>query len=892
VQCIAPVLPQEAMVSVKNSTLSIAHNAELAQSGIQDLGKMAYFTADRYWVSQNIGYDLEGLIIPYNDPYGVPYKCGSKGKKDFFRIKPDWDDRRRGKKPPKYLSPAGEGNRPYWATTYQNWDKFFDSHKIPAIWTEGEKKATLSGQLGYATIAFAGVDGWVDSQPRKGEVGDIGEDGKFSGSRPLPELQPVKDKNIWQHRPVYIAYDSDVTTNPTVRSAIMRAAFWLTDMGAIPYIVRLPNELDEQKNGIDDLVVRHGRESLDLLIRLARPAVGYRKGERYLDLPAEPDLQTKSAMTWAILKDEWRWHTGLGWHRWNGKFWSNGDDADPTGLDRDIYQLHVANQWSGQGSRSLNDAIRYLKSNCTIERDRWNPRNLIGFANGVLNTDTGNFSAHHRNSLLTFLLPFDYDPLVKSPIWERTLGESVGGDNAAIRLVRAMFRWAIEPKPRKKTDVEHCWDLYGEPGTGKGTILDTLTSLIGEQNCGGLDMSQLGNANALAAIIDRPVTISYDDFGLISNPGTLNKIISNEPVGVKLLYKDVKQTRLNTFLIRAYNKVLPTPNGSQGFDRRLIVMRFNHKPSRPDPQLQAKINAELSGIFNWVWAMPLAEAKATIAQAGKVEAVQAASIKRFEDNNPSFVFLREKYSQGAPNGVKPRDLYQAYSDWCGDEGISRLTHRNFTTEIERFGCYQRGKIMGFKLYIIPAMADFNIMAHLGLDRAIDDDSIPVPGRNFEEELVTPLQFPSNAPKENLDLEPISDNLGALGAKLDQENNLETKEDRTLFDLGAFDDERLYNPHLVDSIEGDYWDDPLPQPSAPTENRQLGGLELVFENKQRARDWSEYLSQTQQVSVWSPKRIEKKGCVRWIVKVTGISPDRIQILRDLDLSTSPPKQRLW
>jgi putative DNA primase/helicase len=779
------------MSTTIQQTLSRVHSAELLNSGLSSDESIAagFFTVGEPALGKQLtGYHKTGLGITYRDPFGKKYRTSSG--KDYLRLKPDWTESDRAnadKELPKYLSPAGEGNRPYWAPTYTNWERAIQSRKIPFIWTEGEKKAACAGLLGHACIGFTGVYGWKDSTPRD-NTEKTDDKGKLLASRAIPELHPLKDENIWHKRVVNICYDSDASQKLEVREAIEQSALWLDAMGAYPHLIALPTEIDGTKNGIDDFVMRYGAAAFDRLRKLAVPIKITRKNEvRIVSIPLEPDLQTKTEISTIVLSKDWAWHPGIGWHRWNGKYWSSGDDADVTRLDRDIYDLHIENKWRNQEGRVLNNIIRTLKATAVIEGDEWNPRHLIGFRNGVLNTATGEFAKHDRQQHLTFLLPFDYDLISTAPTWEKFLYTAVGGDEIAkignpaerdlahqsaleaIALIQAFFRWAVEPKPRQKTDMEYCWDLYGEPGTGKGTILETLTNLIGEDNCGAIGMDQLKDGNALAALIDRPVTICSDEFGHISDPGTLNRIISNEKVKVKILYKDTKQARLNTFLIRAYNKILSTPAGSQGFDRRLIVMSFDHKPAQRDRNLQTKLNAELSGIFNWVWSLPLDEAKRRIATAGKVRLVKEASIARFEQNNAPFQFLREIFSNGDEKGVKPRDLYRCYTEWSREEGINPLSYRNFATEIERFGCYQRGKIMGFKLYVIPKMSEFDIIAHLGIN--VDSDSTNLPGNNSTNPEVNPLTFPANSPNSNPASKPIVDQIGEIGEKVEQEINL-------------------------------------------------------------------------------------------------------------------------
>jgi hypothetical protein len=73
-------------------------------------------------------------------------------------------------------------------------------------------------------------------------------------------------------RVVYICFDSDAVEKDSVMLAEQRLAEFLEEHGARVYIVRLPSEPDGSKNGLDDFIVRHGREAFEDLVRDARPA--------------------------------------------------------------------------------------------------------------------------------------------------------------------------------------------------------------------------------------------------------------------------------------------------------------------------------------------------------------------------------------------------------------------------------------------------------------------------------------------------------------------------------------------------------------------------------------------------------------------------------------------
>lgn len=681
------------------------HYQELKASGLTDeaIISTGHYTQSK--VSEKLGIKHTGMVFNYLNPVTGKAYDNSKGK-PWIRIKPDdwettqWND---DDEPPKYLSQSGEGNRPYFSSciSVNDWRKIIKSSRYPLIITEGEKKSDCACSNGHPTIGLAGVYGWVDSCPREGEA-------ELEDSRPIPELNIIN----WKNRTVVLAFDSDVIHKIPVRIALFDLAKWLKEQGAEPYICLIPTELDSSKNGIDDFVVRHGKEAFNMLKKFAFPALVTGGKAPSLNLPSDPALPVKVAMCWAVLKDSWAYRPGMGWYRWNQKYWQSRDNGKGTQFDDDLIRFMNEQGWQKQEGKDLNSLVRHLKAKLLIEQ--WNPQHLIAFTNGTLNTQTGEFFKEHKLSdYLTSQLPYDFDVSAQCPNWVEFL-KSALGDKEAVELLQAFIKWILTPKQQDRpAEIEKCLDLIGQPGTGKGTVLDVIQGLVGNDNCASIERGIFEGGAKLASLVDKKVSIDFDASGFIENLGLFAKIVSNEPVQIKRLYNDVYSGRLNTVIVRAYNRFLEVPSGSECLDRRIIAMHFNNVPDSPDPELKGKLRTELPGIFQWAWQLSASECKRRLLWAGSVGNVAEASIKRFEANNPEFTFLSETYPDGA-EGLKLRELYRNYKEWCTDCGLKPTRERKFFETIQLLGAELNGKTMGYKTYTIPTMKDFDVIRHLRL----------------------------------------------------------------------------------------------------------------------------------------------------------------------------------
>jgi len=154
----------------------------------------------------------------------------------------------------KYLSPKkdlGHGNHAYVLPIVDKLGKSYNPDN-PIFLTEGEKKSAKATLEGFPCIGLPGVWNFKDSS------NDF-----------LPELNVYK----WRDRKVYIVYDSDIAQKESIKLAEHRLAIELNKRGAKVFSIHLPNELNGEKNGLDDFLVRYGAEAFRKLIMDARPTL-------------------------------------------------------------------------------------------------------------------------------------------------------------------------------------------------------------------------------------------------------------------------------------------------------------------------------------------------------------------------------------------------------------------------------------------------------------------------------------------------------------------------------------------------------------------------------------------------------------------------------------------
>jgi hypothetical protein len=124
-----------------------------------------------------------------------------------------------------------------------DWKTVKSDPSKPIVLTEGELKAACACAFGIPTIGLGGVWCWRSSKHNLGL---------------LPQFEEI----VWGGRRVTVCFDSDAASNAMVVQAENALAKELVNLGAHPYIARLPQLAPPNKTGLDDFIATEGKTAL------------------------------------------------------------------------------------------------------------------------------------------------------------------------------------------------------------------------------------------------------------------------------------------------------------------------------------------------------------------------------------------------------------------------------------------------------------------------------------------------------------------------------------------------------------------------------------------------------------------------------------------------------
>lgn len=230
------------MSHTTNETLLLSHHEKLIRdSGIsvEVAAARGYRTVSAKSELARLGFAASQRLVP---ALLVPV-WNVRGEIGTYQIRPD-EPRVVEGKPLKYETPRGTRMVLDVPPTVRS--KLADP-RTPLFITEGARKADAAVSRGLACVALLGVWNWRGSNEQEGKTA-------------LADWEAI----ALNERPVYIAFDSDVTSKKPVRSALARLKAFLESRKAKVQVVYLPPSPDGCKVGLDDFLAQ-GKTVADLL---------------------------------------------------------------------------------------------------------------------------------------------------------------------------------------------------------------------------------------------------------------------------------------------------------------------------------------------------------------------------------------------------------------------------------------------------------------------------------------------------------------------------------------------------------------------------------------------------------------------------------------------------
>lgn len=320
---------------------------------------------------------------------------------------------------------------------------------------------------------------------------------------------------------------------------------------------------------------------------------------------------------------------------------------------------------------------------------------LLNVQNGTLDL-SGNepvFLSHSPDMLLSKICNAEYDPAADCREWKKFLLEIMQDDKEKISYLQKIAGLSLTGN----TEQETCFILYGSTTrNGKSTFCETLIHLLGDyavtmkpeslavrQN---LDSRQAsGDIARLAGC--RFCNASEPPKRMLFDTALLKSLLGRDSITARHLYQR-ETTFIPKFKLVVNTNFLPTITDDTVFSSgRINVISFDRhfEPQEQDKDLKNRLRdkSEVSGILNWcIEGLQLYHKEGLKPPA----AVQTATDTYRTDSDKVGNFINECLAKTGRNS-KAKDVYEAYTKWCDDNGYGCENKGNFFAELKAKGLF-------------------------------------------------------------------------------------------------------------------------------------------------------------------------------------------------------------
>lgn len=329
-------------------------------------------------------------------------------------------------------------------------------------------------------------------------------------------------------------------------------------------------------------------------------------------------------------------------------------------------------------AHKVSNIIDTLAMPCPVHRDApcWldeephpAPWDLVSFQNGILHLPDLVLAPPTPTFFTLTAMPYMWDDTATCPRWLAFLEEIFPGDPEKIALLQEWLGYNTVAD----TSQEKLMFFVGRPGAGKGTVIEVLRAILGPDHVASTSFDTLIGEFGLQPLIGKLAAILPDAHVTKRGDPTkalqvLKEISGRDSVAVNRKNKDfLCDHKLPCRFTISVNSMPELPDHERSLDRRLLLLHFGECfTGREDTRLKERLAAEAPGIA--VWAI---QGLLRLREQGFTLPVSSTPvIEEFrKQSSPITEFADENCLFGSDYQVSGMMLYDAYGQWCRDQGI-------------------------------------------------------------------------------------------------------------------------------------------------------------------------------------------------------------------------------
>lgn len=353
----------------------------------------------------------------------------------------------------------------------------------------------------------------------------------------------------------------------------------------------------------------------------------------------------------------------------------------------------------------------------------------INFENGMYDVRRQKVYKHTPKILSVNQVPWKYDPNADygpGTEIEKFLRFAIPDENDREMLLEYLGLCCTVDTSQQKMLV-----ICGDGGTGKSTLINLIQTIVGKRNISNVAMNSLSekfNAiNLRGKLMNSCADLEID---ALDDVTMIKKLIGQDAISDAFKGKDVVSFNVYAKMLFSTNELpLVRSEKTKGFYRRLLILQMNQTPSKIDPDLHLKLEAEIPYLLHLAMqALQRMYERGTIL----VSENSARLTRQLRyDSDTIEAFLTDCCEVGGEQDTVSRaEIFTKYSEYCKEQERQAHTKNNFYKALRNKG-FNETKTCGIRGF-----------GHLRFKDIRDDDEefLPVPNDATMEEYGLPFEM--------------------------------------------------------------------------------------------------------------------------------------------------------
>lgn len=394
------------------------------------------------------------------------------------------------------------------------------------------------------------------------------------------------------------------------------------------------------------------------------------------------------------------------WYHYDGIYWERAPMSLLNNMARELQRhftvlanatqdTHRIKAAKALGNNDkLTNMIKAASNMMVIDVTDFNQHNhLLAVANGVVDLRTGEMIEPLPEYYITVKAPIPFNANAKSPErFCRFISEICCGRTELIQYLLVALGYCITGENREQI----YFIFYGKGANGKSVLINILRYVLGDTLTGQVAQDAFVRKSNGSSLNPSLVRIKDTRLAFVSEGNSkqemdealLKGLSGGDIVPLRTLFKEHNYNKTHFKIILASNHMPAMRYQDESIQRRTKIIRFDNTftGDKRDNNLDTALQNEAEGILKGLIITAGVYYKYGLSKYEPSCVAEAYNTCRAETDSV-FAFVQEHAVRPEnPNTfIRSSVLYQHYQRYCADNDMEAVTHKAFTTSMNRLG---------------------------------------------------------------------------------------------------------------------------------------------------------------------------------------------------------------